>query len=352
MAVSAPKTKAQLAAERAGASLPKKSKKKTKKTSKAQKKAAASPEKEALVENTSVFPAEGFAEHPTYKEPELRSADYYRYGKVKGSEEKQGDATVSQSIIYEIPPKLIDEFGDSENGSDKYQEASIRMIGKVKNSDKGRDLIAPYTKFILENVQEAHTERSQIVQTFGDFYVFMFGENPPVYNYSGTLFNSKSANWLADFMFLYENYLRGTKCVENRARIILTYAGRQVEGFILGTSNVTNATTDKGAAFSFQMVITDRKILQKSADFGKAFVGASFNKRGEFIALLTDQGLSFPPSSEAYNTVKAVSSAKANPATAQKKTVADKPVVENKFGSKLGAIQATVTGALKKVGVG
>lgn len=140
--------------------------------------------------------------------------------------------------------------------------ASIRILSEKDN----KDLIPTYTKFILESVQESHSERQQIVETFGDFYVFMYGERPPIYNFGGTLINSKNTNWVADFMLMYERYLRGTRCAEKKARILLTYGGRQIEGYIINTSNQTAASTQEGVSFSFQMIVTSRKLLGVSSD--------------------------------------------------------------------------------------
>jgi len=140
--------------------------------------------------------------------------------------------------------------------------ATIRIITE---KDK-KDLIPSYSKFILESVQEAHSERQQIVETFGDFYVFMYGERPPIYNFGGTLINSRNANWVADFMLMYERYLRGTRCTEHKARALLTYGGRQVEGYIINTSNQTAASTQEGVSFSFQMIITARRLLGVSSE--------------------------------------------------------------------------------------
>lgn len=140
--------------------------------------------------------------------------------------------------------------------------ASIRIVSERDKSD----LIPSYTRFILESVQEAHSERQQIVETFGDFYVFLYGERPPIYNFGGTLINSKNANWVSDFMLMYERWLRGTRCAEMKARALLTYGGRQVEGYIINTSNQTAASSQEGVPFSFQLIVTSRKILGVSQE--------------------------------------------------------------------------------------
>lgn len=211
----------------------------------------------ADVEVTTVYPTQGYIPPPDKVAINTFMADWYRYGRISNA----GDA-------LEVQPKSLTEFDE--------KEAAIHVFAYDVKKKKDVELIPPYTKFILESVQEMHEDRAQIVETFGDFYVFFFGERPPMYQFSGTLINSKNANWVADFKFYYANYLRGTKCVENNARIILTYGGRQVEGFILKNSNATDATLEAGVKFSFPMVITRQSFIGFSDDFG--FVTTSGGK--------------------------------------------------------------------------
>lgn len=178
----------------------------------------------------------------------IKAADYYRNGGTQGS------------VTY--PERTFIGFETDSN------EASIRIFGRGAKGKQDRDLIPAYSKFFLESVQESRSERSQIVETFGDFYVFMFGEKPSVYNFTGQLVNAKNANWVTDFMLMYELYLRGTKCVELDARTIITYGGRQIEGFILGISTQTNAAVEGAVGLSFQVIVTDKKYYGFSGDMG------------------------------------------------------------------------------------
>ena len=209
------------------------------------------------VEKKVIFVANGFTPPPIVKEAQEVAADYFRFGKLS-----QGSGS-----NFEIQPKA---WNPLELDNDI---ASIRIFGKGTQGQTDKDLIAPYSKFIINGVQEAHIERSQIVETFGDFYVFFYGERPPVYNFTGTLINTRNANWVTDWNFMYDNFLRGTKCVEQKARAIVTYGGRQIDGLMLDTSNTTVAATEGGVSFQFRMVVTSRKYLGFSEDFG--FVATS-----------------------------------------------------------------------------
>lgn len=222
-------------------------------------------------------------------------ADYYREGKTDETGNK---------VSY---PRTIDPY-------EREQNASIRIFGyDPKKANVGKDLIPRYTKFILESVQETHTERSQIVETFGDFYVFMFGERPPVYNFTGTLINTKNVSWLTDFMYMYEQYLRGTRCVENNAVSIVTYGGRQVEGLILNTSNQTSAPTEAGVPFQFSVVVFERRFFNFSEDMGyfsntagTIFQDKKFMEMLNKTAGITGKGTSKKENSDSYNDVTKV----------------------------------------------
>jgi len=210
---------------------------------------------EPYVIRTDAFPTAALTDLPTPipPEPTTQSADYYRYGNADYQYEGEGRA---------IFPRTLDELCHEESPS------SIRVYGKEPKDKEFKDFIPAYTKFFLETVSEAHNERSQIIETFGDYYVFFFGERPPIYNFAGTLLNAKNVNWANDFRFMYDQYLRGTKCVEVNARIIITYGARQIEGFILNSSMNRQATVEGGVGFQFQIVVTEDRALKYSEDLG------------------------------------------------------------------------------------
>ena len=265
-------------------------------------KKANSPDLMKITERSKVYPTQATGADPSKPivAPEEVSADYYRFGKF--SETKKG---------YEIQPRTFEPV-------DEKVPSSIRIWGKQKGTygkDRGKDIfsdiIPAYTKFFLESVQESHSERSQIIETFGDFYVFMFGERPSVYNFSGQLLNSKNANWVTDFMFMYDRYLRGTRCVEQNATAIVTYGGRQAEGLILSASTMTNAAVEGSVSFNFSLVVFKRSFFNFSADMGYSTsdyknltVDKKFRKLLEEIAGSEGAGSSDPQVSKATGAAK------------------------------------------------
>ena len=227
-------------------------------------------------------------------------ADYYRRGRLKPiTDQANSPNTQVLNTQYDYNPRFLQD-------QEHEEVASLRLLGKAKDNSKGADidLIPPYSKFFLEGYQEGHMERSQVVETFGEFYAFFFGERPPVYTFSGTLLNTKDINWKEDFMFYYDNFLRGTKAVEYQARVVLTYNLSQVEGYIMGVNTQAQASNDKGVGVSFQMLVTKRRSMKLSVDFGIIEDNGNFNQDPLITDMLT-RGISDPGVSAAYeHTIK------------------------------------------------
>lgn len=113
------------------------------------------------------------------------------------------------------------------------------------------------SNFILQSVQEQRMEKHQIVETFGDTYLFLFGEAPRFLQIQATLINSLDFNWKAEFMANYETYLRGTKSVEMGARTYLFYDQNIVEGYILNCSIGESSDQPHLVPLSFQFFVTN-----------------------------------------------------------------------------------------------
>ena len=259
------------------------------KTKNSVQKSASTGIEDAVVKETLL--ASSYAKVPT----NVRMADWYRFGRPDPTGEN----------LFIRPPRSINPSFDEET-------AAIRVFGTDPNTKKGSvELVPPFTKFILEGTNEGHAERSQIVETFGAFYVFMFGERPPMYTFSGKLINTKDINWRQDFQFYYDNYLRGTKCTERNAHIALTYGGRQIEGLMLNFQTTTDAALEAGVSVSFQVVVFERMAtLNLSEDFRTFTTGSgettdsTFNAMLDQIAGAQGVGLSQPTASLAYNETK------------------------------------------------
>lgn len=136
----------------------------------------------------------------------------------------------------------------------------IRVDGveiPIFDSSSPDGMSTAYSNFILQGVQEQRMEKHQIVETFGDTYLFLFGESPRFLNVQAVLINSHDFNWKAEFMANYETYLRGTKAVEMGARTYLFYDQNIVEGYILNCQVQDTSDQPHFVPLSFQFFVTN-----------------------------------------------------------------------------------------------
>jgi hypothetical protein len=117
---------------------------------------------------------------------------------------------------------------------------------------------AYYSNFIIQEVAEARAEKQQIIETFGEDYVYFFGERPRFLTVRGVLLNTQDFNWKSEFWENYERHLRGTRLVEQNARAYLYFDDVVVEGYFM--------------PFSFTLFISNYSIL---STVGSVVFGAS-----------------------------------------------------------------------------
>jgi hypothetical protein len=150
--------------------------------------------------------------------------------------------------------------GGLENKTERT--ASIRVLRQTRGgADPYQNIFPAFSKMLIEQVREGEEEYLQIVKTFESFKIFFFGEKPQIIQISGKLLNSKNHDWYNDFYFTYENYLRGTRCVENNAKAYLQFDDVLVEGYIINFNTVKEGFSNNMAPFSMGLLKTYRTPL-------------------------------------------------------------------------------------------
>lgn len=124
----------------------------------------------------------------------------------------------------------------------------------LKKKSKGQ---RGYSNFFIQNLREARVEKSQIVATFGEPFVFFFGEQPRVIQFNGYLLNTLDFNWKAEWWENYDRYLRGTALVENDARLYLYYDDVIMEGYLLSSDTTDSQESRWAVPFTASLIITN-----------------------------------------------------------------------------------------------
>lgn len=140
----------------------------------------------------------------------------------------------------------------------KVIDAAGQAIPLVDSSmPDGTTRTVGYSNFLLQSVSENRAEKSQIVETFGDSYIFFFGEAPRMVDVSAVLLNTHDFNWRAEWWENYNNMLRGTRLVENGARIYLFYDDIILEGYLLMASVSEQSAEPYQMMLNFKLFVTN-----------------------------------------------------------------------------------------------
>ena len=176
---------------------------------------------------------------------------------------------------------IIDKFGKSipiiDAGGDQ--------------EEKGKGYSARFTNFLVTGYSATRQERSQIVQTFGEDFTFFYGDQPRVYQIQGILMHTADFNWRNEFIYNYENYLRGTKLLERNARAYLVQSGLMWEGYVMMFSWQEVAAQPNHVTFTMQFLVTNETIVDGVGDvsfpiFGGDNATGILDKPWAFTALL------------------------------------------------------------------
>lgn len=132
----------------------------------------------------------------------------------------------------------------------------IDAAGELRPTGAGPQRTVSWTNFLVQSVSEQRQEKQQIVETFGDSYIFFFGESPRMLQVQGILINSADFNWRAEWWENYERYFRGTRLVERAARLYLIYDEIIVEGYLLNASASESAQNNSAVQFNFTIYVT------------------------------------------------------------------------------------------------
>jgi hypothetical protein len=118
--------------------------------------------------------------------------------------------------------------------------------------------VQEYADYILQSITEQRVEKQQIIETFGDSFVYFFGERPRMIEIRGLLINTEDFNWHSQFWKNYEEHLRGTKLVQANARVYLSFDTIIIEGYILQAQASMASEAPYSVPFGFSMLATAR----------------------------------------------------------------------------------------------
>jgi hypothetical protein len=150
-------------------------------------------------------------------------------------------------------------------------DAATQALAKVllgTNATGGTGFI----DFFLSSANEPFQEIMQVDKVLADDYVaFFYGQQPPVFQYSGTLLNSMQDDQRSGFARAYQLLLRGTQLARRGALARLRYDSVIVSGVLTAQQQQLNADNELAVPFSFSFLVKEYVVLQNAA-FNKTTV--------------------------------------------------------------------------------
>lgn len=142
-------------------------------------------------------------------------------------------------------------------------DARVQALAKVFTSS-GQKNQTGFVDFFLQQINETFVESRQVDKVLGDNYVaFYFGQEPPVFQYSGSLLNSQQDDQRTGFALAYQHLIRGSRLAQRGALLRLRYDSVIVSGTIDSHSQILNAENELIVPFNFTMLVKEYVIIQQ-----------------------------------------------------------------------------------------
>jgi len=155
----------------------------------------------------------------------------------------------------------------------------VQALAKVLTgtNEKGA---SGFIDFFLQEATESFAEKLQVDEVLSDNYVaFYFGQEPPVFQYSGTLLNTKQDDQTTGFALAYQHLLRGTSMAKRGTLLRLRYDNRIITGTVNRMQTSLRAENELAVLFSFSLLVKEY-VLLKQIDYVKI-------DEDEFVQLAT-----------------------------------------------------------------
>lgn len=113
-----------------------------------------------------------------------------------------------------------------------------------------------YLDFFISQASMPLQEKVDIKDTLADNYVaFFFGQQPPVWSFTGWLLNTVQDDQTTNFLRLYLEILRGTQLARRQKIINLKIDSYVITGAMIGVSFTLNAASEIYVPFAFQLLV-------------------------------------------------------------------------------------------------
>lgn len=138
---------------------------------------------------------------------------------------------------------------------------SEALINTSRASRSGDFMSSTTSNLIIQSVSESREEKQQIVQTFGEDFVYFFGERPVMTQFTAILPDSVEFQYAAEFWRNYEQVLRGTSLVTRNLRAYVSVGRKVYEGYLVSATTQRQAEQPRVIQLTFTLYTTRTSYL-------------------------------------------------------------------------------------------
>lgn len=138
----------------------------------------------------------------------------------------------------------------------RYARLEVRTTKDSADATNTSRLLYATDRLLLQVNTEPQRERATPTYTHGSVTTYAGDLEPRIFTYEAILMDGEEEG--ADavrWWYAYENFLRGTQCVESGAEATLTFRDQRRRGMILSCSSVKQSTDQQRTALSFAMLV-------------------------------------------------------------------------------------------------
>lgn len=171
------------------------------------------------------------------------------------------------SIRFNLPPEL--------KGKSNAYETNLTSAEKIAFKEAINEDGLGFINFIAQSVGYSIQEKSQIMHTFGaKEAVYFYGRAPVMVQLSGTIVDDIDNNQFAQFLGLYNKFLRGSAASKEYSYVTLSVNNAVFIGSFMNISIQQSSDRDTDVTFSAQFLAKTFTIVSSDTVFAEG--GADF----------------------------------------------------------------------------
>jgi hypothetical protein len=159
-------------------------------------------------------------------------------------------------MFIRIPP------GDYDKFLGELEDPDTRKIATFLTGDDAGKGGVGYIDFLLQSAVHQYVEKYQVCETLSDNYVvFFFGQQAPIFNYQGVLYNTYQDDWVMRMFRIFRDLGRGTQLARRGLVMYLKYDSVIVQGAMTDFRYTIQSGKEMYATFDFNLLIKKVSII-------------------------------------------------------------------------------------------